>query len=158
MDAKYEINVIADYFICKAYDNGAYMTQKKLHKILFFAYAWYLYLNNDENNICNVLFENSFQGWVHGPVLRNLYSRFADCGFNPLPIPNFDSKLISKEDIDFLDAVYNAYIDLNADDLENLSHQTKSWIESRKNLSEHEVGKEILRNETIFKDIKALAQ
>jgi uncharacterized phage-associated protein len=52
--------------------------QMKIQKLVYYAQAWYL----AEKSIS--LFEEDIEAWPHGPVIRNLYLEFKDCGRNPI--------------------------------------------------------------------------
>ena len=51
------------------------MSLKKLQKLCWYAYSWFIALNNepDEENL-TLLFNDYAEAWVHGPVFRNLYT------------------------------------------------------------------------------------
>ncbi|KRB82372.1 hypothetical protein ASE00_09905 [Sphingomonas sp. Root710] len=49
--------------------------QMKLQKLLFYAHAWYLAMNNRKP-----LFEDDFEAWPWGPVVRPVYTQTVDCG------------------------------------------------------------------------------
>ena len=66
-------NNIADYLLFFAHEHGDQITPLKLQKLVFYADAWYMALNNDRE-----LIPNQFEAWVHGPVVRELYNRFSD--------------------------------------------------------------------------------
>lgn len=50
----------------------------KLQKLLFYAHAWYLALNDGP------LFEEDIEAWPWGPVVRNLYIEFRSFGNRPI--------------------------------------------------------------------------
>ncbi|SFE88703.1 Panacea domain-containing protein, partial [Peptostreptococcus sp. D1] len=55
-------------------DREPSMSLKKLQKLCWYAYSWFIALNNepDEENLA-LLFNNRAEAWVHGPVFRDLY-------------------------------------------------------------------------------------
>ena len=64
--------MIAKYFLTKES-----MTQKKLQKLVYYAYAWYIVsFNNNVNRIKHLLFIEKPEAWVHGPVFRTLYDAY----------------------------------------------------------------------------------
>jgi len=120
-------NSAAEYFLSKRP-----MSQKKLHKMLYFSYAWYLYINNDEGNeIENRLFENTFQAWVHGPVLTSIYFRYNDYGFREISSTRSDFSDLKKEVVEFLNSMIIAYGNSPADELEMISHMDNAWKNAR---------------------------
>jgi len=48
--------------------------QMKLQKLLFYSQAWYLVHNNAP------LFEEDFEAWPHGPVIRDIYTQTVGYG------------------------------------------------------------------------------
>ena len=75
----FDIHQIADYFISKANaDAGDPITHLKLQKVIYYAQAWYLALNDED------LVDDEFEAWVHGPVVRVLYDRFQGVNWQPI--------------------------------------------------------------------------
>ena len=54
--------------------NVPQIDQMKLQKLLFYSQGWYLAHNDSP------LFEEDFEAWTHGPVIRDIYTQTADCG------------------------------------------------------------------------------
>ena len=53
------------------------MTPKRLQKLLYFCYSYYLAaFNESADKIENRLFKNNFQAWIHGPVLPEIYQEY----------------------------------------------------------------------------------
>ena len=56
--------------VAQFFANKETMTHKKLQKLVYYAYAWYIALNNDDCD--NIKFrlcqKTNFEAWVHGPV------------------------------------------------------------------------------------------
>lgn len=153
---KYDVREVAKYFLHKSP-----MTQKKLHKMLFFTYGWYLFENNEKDNLTNFLFtpsieKHGFQAWVHGPVFRELYPIYANYGFREIYNPNDNSSIFQKEDKELIDEVFDAYIDYSADQLETMSHSFKSWQKARGTHGPYDVCKEVIKDTDIYQDIEDL--
>lgn len=55
------------------------ITNKKLQKLAYYVYAWYLTLYNQP--ITNL----SFEAWDHGPVSRKIYNLYKGYGWNTIP-------------------------------------------------------------------------
>ena len=56
------------------YDNVEDNTDKKVQKITYYAYSWYIAKNNaSKDNITNRLIEQHPEAWIHGPVFYDLY-------------------------------------------------------------------------------------
>lgn len=114
------------------------MTHKKLQKLCYYAYSWFIYLNNDDyNNIQNRLFEEKFEAWVHGPVNRALYTKYAHHGWKNIPKSNKIPENLGNID-GFLQNIWQVYGKYNGDQLESISHQEKPWQNARIGLEPYE--------------------
>lgn len=116
----------------------ASMSNKKLQKLCYYAYCWFIVFNNDlelinENNLADirVLCSDRFQAWIHGPVCPRLYHRYKEYGWHD--IPQVTSKPeISQELESLLRQVWDAYGAFTADELERISHGEMPWKKARK--------------------------
>lgn len=111
------------------------MTNKKLQKLCYYAKAWYLALYD-----CNLI-EESFEAWIHGAVQPDLYQKYKAYGFGYIPKLNNMSK-IPEEFLSFAKEIYNAYGELDGDDLEKLNHSEMPWIKARGDLKPWQSSKE----------------
>ena len=68
--------------------------QMKLQKLLFYAYAWYLAMRNDQ------LFAESVEAWPWGPVIPPVYSETRPFGRSPITTR---LKIINKTGPNFFD-------------------------------------------------------
>lgn len=129
------IELVARWFLSKAS-----MSNKKLQKICYYAYAWFIEFYNDledctreDEASINSICVDAFQAWIHGPVCPNLYRKYKHYGW--LDIPKSDTKpSVSKELEDFLQQVWDAYGSYSADELEDISHTEDPWKLARKGL------------------------
>ena len=127
--SQYTYDEVADWFLAKG--NGT-ISPKKLQKLVYYAYAWTLTLfNDDANDLKHKLFDDGyFEAWVHGPVIRGLYAKYADYGFDPIPAkekaPDFTADV---EDV--LNQVWDVYGHYSADELESMTHQESPWQKAR---------------------------
>ena len=122
---------IANYFSSKED-----MTHKKLQKLVYYAYAWYIALNNEvsSNIIHRLCSDTSFEAWVHGPVCRDLYSSYAGLYY----VGRFDGRIsenITEDIADFLDRIYDVFGGFSGDQLESMTHQEKPWLNARNGAS-----------------------
>ncbi|AOQ23092.1 hypothetical protein MTAT_26050 [Moorella thermoacetica] len=119
---------VAKYFLTRV-DRGAgsVMTHLKLQKLCYYAQAWHLVFTGKP------LFEEQFEAWTHGPVCPALWHEYKGCGYQPIPKPdNFDpSTIFTKEQLEILDEVWNAYGQFDAKYLEELTHQEEPWRKAR---------------------------
>lgn len=91
------------------------------------------------------LFDDIFEGWVHGPVLPSL--RF----FLEEPQECAEYDLTTKEKY-IIDNVIFEYGRYSAWELRELTHEENSWKNSRQGLSENDYGAEQVKLEDIKKD------
>ncbi len=122
------VHQIADYFILKVDRKaGDNMTHLKLQKLLYYAQAWHLAMHGKE------LFHNRLEAWRHGPVCREIYARFRQLSWHPIPPTMMltDPSLLPREVHDFLDEVWEVYGQFSATKLEELTHQEEPWLAAR---------------------------
>lgn len=119
---------VADTFL--AFES---MTHKKLQKLCYYAYSWYLTLYGEK------LFDEHFEAWIHGPVSPALYNKYKDYGWKRIPqVDKVPESILMNEDAYYLiKEVYNSYGHLSGDDLEYLTHREIPWITARNGLPEY---------------------
>lgn len=120
---------IADFFLSKKA-----LSPKKVQKLVYYAYAWYITLyNEDPDNIEQVLFQEEPEAWMHGPVFPSLYQKYKEYGWREIP----KKSLFQRPEIDsdslksFLNDVWNKYGKFSADELEFMTHQEEPWKKAR---------------------------
>lgn len=119
------LNSVADYLLCFAQKHGDVMTPLKLQKMVFYADAWYMALNDGEE-----LISDRFEAWVHGPVARDLYSRFADYKWQPITT-EINCPDLPEGVVKHLDEIYQVFGGYTAYQLEQMTHQEKPWLMAR---------------------------
>ena len=134
-DKKKKLNAlfVAQYFLKLAKEKKEPITNKKLQKLVYYAQAWSLVLNDEK------LFNDPIEAWIHGPAIRSLYTRYKKFGFSPIEedfkVGEFD---ISEENKEVLDSVWGVYGKMDADYLEILTHSEEPWQEARRGLQFNE--------------------
>ncbi|MDC4240683.1 DUF4065 domain-containing protein [Clostridium tertium] len=130
---------VADFFLSKVE-----MSQKKLQKMCYYAYAWYLTLYDE------MLFDNGkFEAWIHGPVNIELYHRYKKYGWRS--IPKSGGVELSEDIEEFLNAIFNTFNEYTADQLETMTHDEAPWIEARNGIeadkpSNNKLDDEVIKN------------
>ncbi|MXF07407.1 Panacea domain-containing protein [Escherichia coli] len=122
----------ADYLLCFAREHGDVMTPLKLQKLVFYADAWYMALNDDRE-----LIPNQFEAWVCGPVIRELYNRFADYKWRVID-EEIKRPELPEDVVNHLDETYKVFGGFSAYELEQLTHQEKPWLLAREGVPEGE--------------------
>lgn len=122
-----------DYIITKTSDDGA-LSLLKLHKLVYYAQAWRLALQGKR------LFDGKFEAWVHGPVSRPLYRRFAGQKYlysvmtaNDVK-PGFKMESLDAEERVHIDEVLEVYAGLSGTQLEMMTHEEDPWLRARGSL------------------------
>jgi len=121
----YTPNQIADWFLARVdRDAGDSITHLKLQKLVYYAQAWALAL------LGQPLFDEDFQAWAHGPVVRSLFDRFNGSGWDALDRPE-SAPEIDEETEELLEEVFRVYGEHAAKTLERLTHGEAPWIAAR---------------------------
>lgn len=141
---------VSDFFLSKES-----MTHKKLQKMCYYAYSWYLALYD------KCLFnDGKFEAWVHGPVNPNLYQRYRDWGWRDIPKKSRKINL-PLEITAFLDIIYNTFSGFSGDELESMTHQEAPWIEARRGFLPEQPSNQVISDNTIksfYKNLMAQGQ
>jgi uncharacterized phage-associated protein len=117
-------DVIADFIICRYRDKGEFISHLKLQRLVYYVQAWYLALYEQP------LFVGPFEAWIHGPVVRSLYSRFKDFSWQPIT-EAVECPSLPNEVEDHVLEVLKIYGDFTAEDLEYMVHRESPWILAR---------------------------
>ncbi|MGL6073112.1 MAG: Panacea domain-containing protein [Fimbriiglobus sp.] len=125
---------VCDYIITKLCEGGGSVSVLKLQKLVYYSQAYRLANDNKP------LFDGKFQAWVHGPVSRQLYERFAatksmysDVGLDDLR-PDFSKTQLDHDEMDHIDWVLEAFAKFDGTQLEHMTHHEEPWIEARGSL------------------------
>ena len=146
---RHSVYEISNYFLSKS-DK---ITPKKLQKLLYFSYSWYLALMNEaRNEIINRLFSNKFEAWIHGPVYPEIYQKYKFNGADYIAQYTDDLCAFSEDDNEILENIWQEYGHYTANELESISHQHDPWKITRKNANctHSDWCSEIITDELIF--------
>jgi len=144
----YSVYDIANWFLA----NKEKITNKKIQKLVYYAYSWHLVLNNESSDdIGTRLFENKFEAWVHGAVYPDLYVKYKENGSAPLPKYDGEIPEFSEDDIDVLNQVLEVYGDYTGNELESICHQEDPWIKAREGLNVYDPSHNPIEDVNIFK-------
>ena len=144
------INEACDYIIVKVKEAGADLNLLKLQKLLYYTQAWHLAFYGKP------LFDGKFQAWVHGPVNREIYDRFARTKslYSEIALEDvakdFDFNVLPDTKQSHIDDVLEAYAKYRGSQLEEMSHREEPWLEARKGYRtsercENEISEETMR-------------
>ena len=127
-----DIHDVCDYIIHKVCTSGESLSNLKLQKLLYYVQAWNIVFEGKP------LFAGKFQAWVHDPVSRDIYNRFAKTktlysDINENDVRNVDhSSSIDESAKSHIDRVLSVYAKFSGAQLEELTHQEQPWLEARK--------------------------
>jgi len=114
--------------------NMSYATHMHVQKLLYFCQAWSLAIRGEN------LFAEPIEGWQFGPVVRRVYERlrkFRKNGITPKDLP---SHALDRDDDQFVEAIWRAYRERSAVELSKLTHDDRSYRESRVGLGTSDRG------------------
>lgn len=134
------------------------MTPKKLQKLLYYCYSWHLALtaeSNDKTELKNCrLFDNTFQAWVHGPVIPEVYRHYKTYQGSVIEKSGFDDispqDFLNPDEIGNISDVAYTYGTFNGRDLELLSHDELPWQEAREGYGPLQSSNKIISDTTIY--------
>lgn len=123
------VNDVARYILERQEDHVSTM---KLQKLVYYAQAWNLVWDEKP------LFNSRIEAWANGPVTRSLYvchRRQFTATVNMFP---GDSSNLTDAEKETIDAVLGAYGHLSGQQLSDLSHSERPWLEAREGLANGE--------------------
>lgn len=125
--------------------SGEYIDEMKLHKLLYLSQREKLAINGE------TMFEESLEGWRHGPVSPLVRSVFSKTKVN-----NYDRKKLSDEDAYIAKCIVLQYGGFESWKLSELTHKEISWNNARKGLLPYDNGNVPLLIEDIIADSKKI--
>ena len=146
---------IARYFLYRCREDGELITPLKMQKLIYYVYVWTLV------NTKTSLFNEKFEAWPNGPVLRSLYHKLKKYGYSPITedfMPINDEKDLEKlktsfgDYLDIFDKVYEKYITKSPFELVTLTHNEKPWKRARNGLKVTEPSKNELSDKDILEE------
>lgn len=144
MNERTNIDVVVNYIL-----RHIKVTNKKLQKLVYYAYAWYIVENNENANITNVLFHDRPEAWVHGPVFPTLYDRYKENGRNEIATPD-EILEIDKEISEFLDEILAVFGPFDGDQLELMTHNELPWQKARGSAESDEISTNLIDLQYIY--------
>ena len=120
----YPASVIAYAFVEKGIDEGQFVTQMKLQKMVYFAHGYHLAKYGEP------LIDEKFEAWKFGPVVEEIYQTYKlygsdpimDTFFLPKPPRVFRYKPLTDSATDAVDYTWKVTKHLSATQLSQWSH------------------------------------
>ena len=113
-------------FVKRGYD------AKKLQKLCYYYKAWGLALYQED-----LLPEDEFQAWVHGPANPALYQKYKDYGWKDIPKGEDNSSEFNEKELELLESVWLTYGDMSANALEAQTHLEAPWRNAREGYEDY---------------------
>lgn len=111
---------------------GTPVTTMKLQKLVYYSQAWNLVWDGVP------LYESPIQAWANGPVVPDLYlrhrGRFTVSANDPQPIG--DASALRPAEVETVEAVLEAYGHLSGQQLSDITHGERPWVEARAGVPE----------------------
>ena len=131
------VHSVADYIITRIKCEGqSFLSNLKLQKLLYYTQAWHLGIHKQS------LFDGEFQAWIHGPVNRELYDRFAGDKDLYSEIELKDrietNPSLTQSEKQFVDFILENYAKFSATQLERMTHNELPWKQARVGFGEYE--------------------
>jgi uncharacterized phage-associated protein len=115
---------VAKYFLTLSEpDEGDVVTHLKLQKLCYYAQGSALAV------LGRPLFDEQILAWEHGPVVREVWEAYRQYASGAIPVPaDFDAEaVLTAEERELLDEVWNVYGQFSAWKLRNLTHEESPW-------------------------------
>lgn len=123
--------------------HGCDMDEMKMHKMMYFSQRESLMNTN------NPLFEDLFEAWKFGPVLRTVRNEYKNNHMFKSVI-----ETLTEEEKGLVESVFKRYDSFDAWDLSSLSHEEFSWKQAREGLAPNENGSKKLSLRAMRVDAK----
>ena len=86
---------VANEFLALGDRDGIPIDQMKLQKLLYYAHAWHLAMNNKP------LFDEDIEAWPWGPVVRDIYNETRSYGRGPITDPVSHLERVGRNALDW---------------------------------------------------------
>lgn len=113
---------VAAYLVKLSNEIGEPLTNMKLQKLLYYAYAWYAVEKNAP------LFEDKIFAWKYGPVVEPVYESYRVYGADVIKeIKGGDPEKLDSDTKLLIEDIFNVYGNKTAIELVNLTHSEGPW-------------------------------
>ena len=121
------------------------MTTWKLQKLVYFSQAWSLVW--DERS----LFEDDFEAWANGPVVRALFNAHKGRMYiNANMLIKGDSSKLDATAKETVGVVIRDYGGLSGRELSQIAHSERPWKEARRGIPAGESSENIINSDVMY--------
>ena len=107
----------------------------------YYAQAWSLVFRKQP------LFNRGIEAWVSGPIVRDVWDEYKAYKYSDIPAPDNLEAEFDEDEIEVLEEVWNAYGELSAKHLAELTQSETPWLNARKGLEPAEISTKIISRE-----------
>lgn len=135
-----KMDMIVSYLLNQCEDITPLALQKTLYYVQGFYYAFYK----------KFLFNSDCEAWVHGPVYKDVYVKYADYHFDPISkAKNFDVSVFNAEEKVVLDSVVRNICCYSGKVLEEFTHNESPWLDTRMDLNNEQSSNRVIDKKLI---------
>lgn len=122
----------ANHVIALANENSDGITNLELQKVMYFAIGYYIRENGIDSFVKN-LYDEPFEAWPYGPVIRSVYTKFKLNGGEKI---NINTEYLSE--LTPLDKYIMPYLEVPIWTLVKKSHEHKIWKDNKSKIMRRE--------------------
>jgi uncharacterized phage-associated protein len=120
------------------------ITAWKLQKLVYYSQAWSLVWDE------RALFEDDFEAWANGPVVRALFNEHKGrLNVDAFMFPRGDSKNLDDTARNTIDIVLRDYGKFSGRELSEITHSERPWKEARKGVPAGDPSENIIDRDTM---------
>ncbi|SUP41011.1 Panacea domain-containing protein [Veillonella criceti] len=141
-----KIEIVARILIYMSGDITPLALQKALYYVQGFSFVFFK----------QAIFNEDCEAWVHGPVYREIYTKYKTYAYNPIDEMDnnnfaFDKKLITELEFSLIKSIVTYICCYSGAILEKFTHLEAPWIITRGKLTSTELSSEIISKNEIEK-------
>lgn len=122
--------------MASANDVAAYIMDKlarpcstmKLQKLLYYSQGWSLAWDGEP------IFDDQIEAWANGPVVHSVFAKHRGLFRIEGKWPHGDADALSQDQRETVDAVIGFYGNLTGQELSDMTHGERPWVEARGDL------------------------
>lgn len=131
---------VAKYILIKT----GQITSMKLQKLMYYSQAWSLVWDEE------ALFDEDFEAWANGPVLRCLFVKHKGLfKVDSSLLIDYDENLLNEEQKETIDLVLKNYGSFTGQQLSRQTHSEAPWKEAREGIEPMEQSTRVIDKSSI---------
>lgn len=127
------MNQFSEHVISLANSENGGITNLQLQKVIYFSLGEYLKENGIDGFI-NQIYDEQFEAWPYGPVLRSEYFINKKYGRYNIQKPG-----VYRPDFQPLDKYVREYVKEDINELVEVSHRHRKWYENKEAILRHQL-------------------